>query len=90
MEVSVRYRKDLPDVLKKVNCRIEAGEKIGIVGRTGAGKTTIINTLLGTTEISAGNILIDSKPINELSLKSLRQSVTMIDQEPTLIKSTFR
>ena len=45
----VRYRKDLPDVIKGVSCNIKGGEKIGIVGRTGAGKTTIINTLLGVT-----------------------------------------
>ena len=67
-----------------------AGEKVGIVGRTGAGKTTIINTLLGITEISAGKITIDGESIEDLALKSLRQSVTMIDQDPTLIKSTFR
>ena len=47
--VKVRYRKDLPDVIRKIDCEIKAGEKIGIVGRTGAGKTTIINTLLGVT-----------------------------------------
>jgi ABC-type multidrug transport system fused ATPase/permease subunit len=86
----VRYRNDLPDVLKGVDCVIQPGEKIGIVGRTGAGKTTIINTLLGLTEISSGSILIDDHPIRNFSLKALRQSVTMIDQEPTLIKSSFR
>ena len=88
--LKVRYRKDLPDVIKGINCKIAAGEKIGIVGRTGAGKTTIINTLLGITEISAGKIIIDGESIEDLPLKSLRQSVTMIDQDPTLIKSTFR
>lgn len=77
-------------MIKGINCSIKPGEKIGIVGRTGAGKTTIINTLLGVTEISAGELLIDGTSILELDLKSLRQSLTMIDQEPTLIKSTFR
>ena len=48
-QLKVRYRKDLPDVIKGINCKIESGEKVGIVGRTGAGKTTIINTLLGVT-----------------------------------------
>ncbi len=47
-----RYRMDLPDALKGISCRIKAGEKVGIVGRTGAGKTTLINTLLRITEIS--------------------------------------
>ena len=49
MGLKARYRKDLPDVIKCVSCDIKKGEKIGIVGRTGAGKTTIINTLLGIT-----------------------------------------
>lgn len=53
-DLKARYRKDLPEVLKGINCIIKPGEKIGIVGRTGAGKTTIINTLLGITEISSG------------------------------------
>jgi ABC-type multidrug transport system fused ATPase/permease subunit len=47
--MSARYRMDLPDVLQGIDLKIKAGEKIGIVGRTGAGKTTIINTLLMIT-----------------------------------------
>ena len=47
--MNARYRHDLPDVLKSVDLNIRHGEKIGIVGRTGAGKTTIINTLLMIT-----------------------------------------
>lgn len=47
--MKARYRSDLPDVLKGMNLKIKAGEKVGIVGRTGAGKTTIINTLLRVT-----------------------------------------
>ena len=81
---------DLPDVIKGLDCKINSGEKIGIVGRTGAGKTTIINTLLGVTQISGGQIVVDGTSIQDLPLKALRQSVTMIDQDPTLIKATFR
>ena len=73
-----------------MNCVFKKGEKIGIVGRTGAGKTTIINTLLRVTEIGDGDVLIDGKSIMSLSLKDLRNDITMIDQEPTLIKSTFQ
>ena len=86
----MRYRKDLPHVIKGINCSVRGGEKIGIVGRTGAGKTTIINTLLGVTDISDGDIRIDGKSFKELPLKELRQSITMIDQDPTLINSTFK
>lgn len=78
--VSARYRVDLPDVLKEMTLKIRAGEKIGIVGRTGAGKTTIINTLLRITDISSGDLLIDGTPISSYSLKNLRYCITMIDQ----------
>jgi ABC-type multidrug transport system fused ATPase/permease subunit len=77
-------------VLKGLNLKIKAGEKIGIVGRTAAGKTTIINTLLRITEISNGNLLIDGTRIQDYLIKNLRYGITMIDQEPTLIKSTFK
>ena len=50
----------MPEVIKGVDCKIRGGDKIGIVGRTGAGKTTIINTLLGVTEITGGKISIDN------------------------------
>ena len=73
-----------------VSCKISPGEKVGIVGRTGAGKTTIINSLLRITDISQGDILIDGQSILSYPLKDMRNSITMIDQEPTLIKSTFR
>ena len=86
----MRYRPDLPNVLKQLNCKIEAGEKIGVVGRTGAGKTTIINTLLGITEITNGDVFIDGKSLSDYHLKDLRSGITMIDQEPTLIKASFR
>lgn len=89
-DLRVKYRKGLPDVIKGVTCIIRPGEKVGIVGRTGAGKTTIINTLLGITDISSGEILIDGTKILDFPIKALRQSITMIDQDPTLIKASFR
>jgi ATP-binding cassette, subfamily C (CFTR/MRP), member 1 len=88
--MSAKYRKDLPDVLQEITCRIQAGEKVGIVGRTGAGKSTIINTLLKITDVSSGSIKIDGIDLNKYLIKDLRSSITMIDQEPTLLKSTFK
>ena len=85
-----KYRGDLPDVLKGVNLTIAEGEKIGIVGRTGAGKTSLINSLLRLTEIAGGEILIAGRAIRDYPLKDLRRAVTLVDQEPTLITSTFR
>jgi len=88
--VSARYQADLPDSINSVNAVIRSGEKVGIIGRTGAGKSTLVNTLLRITHISSGELLIDGKKIEDYSLKDLRNAITMIDQEPTLIHSTFR
>ena len=69
---------------------IRPGEKVGIVGRTGSGKSTIINALLRITELSAGSILIDGVEIRDIFVKSLRAEVTVIDQEPVLVEGSFR
>ena len=57
----MRYRQNLPLVLKDLNITISPGEKIGVVGRTGAGKSTIIQALLRVVESSQGKILIDGE-----------------------------
>jgi ABC-type multidrug transport system fused ATPase/permease subunit len=60
------------------------------VGRTGAGKSTIYATLLRLVDPCSGEIYLDDKNISDLFVKNLRNEITMIDQEPTLIKGTFR
>ena len=63
---------------------------MGIVGRTGAGKSTLLNCLLRIVDPAEGNIIIDGKGILEYNLKDLRSNLTMIDQEPTISKASFK
>lgn len=88
--MSLRYRPDLPYALKNLSFRIRAGEKVGVVGRTGAGKSTIFASLLRLVEPCSGEIFLDDVNISSIFVKNLRNAITMIDQEPTLIKGTFR
>ena len=75
---SLRYRPQLPLALKNLNIRIKAGEKIGVVGRTGAGKSTIILGLLRIVEADSGSIEIDGVNISDLGLKDVRSGITII------------
>ncbi|CAD8103784.1 unnamed protein product [Paramecium sonneborni] len=87
---SVQYRIGLPMALKNMNILINQKEKVGIVGRTGAGKSTITLTILRILESISGQLLIDGHNISTLSLKQLRESITMIMQDPTLFSGTIR
>jgi ABC-type multidrug transport system fused ATPase/permease subunit len=89
-DVKMRYRKDLPLTLKGISFKTNSFEKIGVCGRTGAGKSSLINCLLRLTEIDEGSILIDSTPINSLGLHDLRHSIAIIPQTPLLFTGTLR
>jgi len=88
-DVSFAYDKSLPNVLHNLTFKVNAGEKIGIVGRTGAGKSSIIQTLFRMAEPD-GSILIDDINIKEISLLELRKRISIIPQEPTLFIGTVR
>jgi len=80
----------LPLVLKGVSFTIQAGEKIGIAGRTGAGKSSMMNCLLRLTELAGGHIHIDGVDIAKLGLQSLRRSMAIIPQEPVMFVGDVR
>ena len=88
--MSFKYREDLPLVLKQITLDIKPGEKIGIVGRTGAGKTSLISTLLRLTELSDGTVTIDDRDISQMGLRNLRSAIGVIPQDPVLFQGTIR
>lgn len=88
--IVMRYRKELDPVLKNITLEIKPGEKIGIVGRTGAGKSSLIQVLFRMREIEHGKLIIDGKDITSIDLTSLRSSMSIIPQQPTLFKGSLR
>ena len=87
---SVKYREDTPLILKNINLEIKPGEKIGVCGRTGSGKSTMLLCLFRILEANKGKILIDDIDISTIGLEVLRQSLTIIPQEPILLEGNIR
>jgi ATP-binding cassette, subfamily C (CFTR/MRP), member 1 len=84
------YRTGLPPVLKNISMHIQDGEKIGVVGRTGAGKTSLITALYRIQELSSGTIKLDGVDASKLGLRDLRSKIAIIPQEPVLFQGTIR
>ncbi|KAJ3403600.1 hypothetical protein HDV05_007743 [Chytridiales sp. JEL 0842] len=88
--VSVKYSPELPFVLKDLTFSTKRGEKIGVVGRTGAGKSTLSLCMFRILPIAKGSIHIDGYDINRMGLHDLRSRLTMIPQDPVLFTGTIR
>lgn len=88
--ISYRYEDGASDVLSDVNLTIAAGQKVGLVGHSGAGKTTITQLLLRFADVTDGAILINGQDIREVTQESLRESIAYVPQEPMLFHRTLR
>ncbi|XP_045786142.1 ABC transporter C family member 3-like isoform X1 [Trifolium pratense] len=88
--LQVRYAPHLPLVLRGLTCSFRGGMKTGIVGRTGSGKSTLIQTLFRIVEPTAGKVIIDSINISTIGLHDLRSRLSIIPQDPTMFEGTVR
>jgi ABC-type multidrug transport system fused ATPase/permease subunit len=87
---STRYRTGLDLAIKNINVKIEPSQKVGIVGRTGAGKSTLSLALFRMLEPAEGRIIIDGIDISQIGLHDLRSNITIIPQDPVLFSATLR
>ena len=89
-QVEMRYRPGTPRVLRGLSLSIKAGENMGLVGRTGAGKSSILVALFRVVELEAGSITIDGVDISTVPLAMLRSRLSIIPQDPVLFTGTLR
>ncbi|ABR49298.1 ABC transporter related [Alkaliphilus metalliredigens QYMF] len=87
--VSFKYPKSDEYALRDFSLTIDSGKKIGIIGRTGSGKTTIASLLLRLYDIDEGKILIDNRPLADITLKSLRDTIGYVDQDSFLFSTSI-
>lgn len=89
-DVQLRYREGLELVLKGVNVNIEGGQKVGVVGRTGSGKSSMMIALLRMVELAGGSISVDGINLRSIGLNDVRQKITIIPQDPVIFSGTIR
>ncbi|KAL8456965.1 hypothetical protein ACS0TY_034986 [Phlomoides rotata] len=88
--VTLRYKPSLPPALLDISFNIAAGSRVGIVGRTGAGKSSILNVLFRLSPICSGRVLVDGLSIEMLPVRDLRSKIAIVPQTPFLFEGTLR
>lgn len=88
--VSLRYADHLPLVLKNVSFKVKSGSRVGLIGRTGSGKSTIFQSVYRFVDIVSGSILLDGQSIHQIPLKRVRKNLAVIPQDPALFMGTLR
>ncbi|KMT00724.1 hypothetical protein BVRB_9g220080 [Beta vulgaris subsp. vulgaris] len=89
-DLQIRYAPHMPLVLRGITCVFQGGKKTGIVGRTGSGKSTLIQALFRIVEPAAGKITLDGVNISSIGLHDLRSRLSIIPQDPTMFEGTVR
>ncbi|KAL3882083.1 hypothetical protein ACJMK2_028455 [Sinanodonta woodiana] len=90
MSYSTRYREGLDLILKDITVSVKPGEKVGIVGRTGAGKTSLSLSLFRMIEPAGGHIQVDGLDVSKIGLHDLRTNLTILPQEPVLFSGSLK
>ncbi len=89
-DVSMRYENDVEDSLEDLNIRIKRGERIGVIGGTGSGKTTLINLIPRFYDVRKGAVLIDGRNVKDYKLDALREKIGIVPQKAVLFQGTIR
>ena len=88
--VSFKYAPELPYALKDISFKIEPGKTLAILGRTGSGKSSIVNVLLRLYDINEGEILVDGNEVKDVTLNSLRENISYVPQDDFLFSKTVK
>ena len=88
--VTARHREDLAPALHSVTMKVEPSQKMGVVGRTGAGKSTLASVLLRVVEVGEGRVLLDGVDTKAVGLQQLRSRVTIVPQDSVIFSGTLR
>ena len=86
----LRYNDDANPALKGLNVVIEAGTKAIVVGRTGAGKSSFLSAIIRLVKLEYGKIIVDGYDINDMKVNRLRSAISVIPQEPILLRGNFQ
>ncbi|KAM7275028.1 hypothetical protein ACFE04_016894 [Oxalis oulophora] len=88
--LQIRYAEHLPSVLKNISCTFPGRKKVGVVGRTGSGKSTLIQAIFRVVDPREGSIMIDDVDISKIGLYDLRSRLSIIPQDPAMFEGTVR
>ena len=87
--LTFRYPDGEFDVLKDISFKIQAGENVGLVGKTGSGKSTLVDLILRTYNVADGTIFIDGQDVNDISIRSVRENCAYVPQDTFLFSDTI-